>query len=109
MARHRTHSSSLRRVTTGAPHIPGDWVGDNCCHACGLQDLSRIQPHQSVLVVGGGQSGVEICEEIIEDRPDIRLSWCTGRRVRLITRHSPSPCWGRACDIPRKVNRLADS
>ncbi|MHB9858124.1 NAD(P)-binding domain-containing protein [Streptomyces sp. YIM S03343] len=73
----------------GAPNVPGDWTGDNCYHASGLQDLSRIQPDQSVLVIGGGQSGVEICEEIIEDRPDIRLSWCTGRRVRLISRLSP--------------------
>ncbi|WP_433527975.1 NAD(P)-binding domain-containing protein [Micromonospora sp. CA-263727] len=73
----------------GAPHIPIDRTGDNCYHAATLHDLSRIEPDQSVLVVGGGQSGVEICEEIIEDRPDIRLSWCTGRRVRLISRHSP--------------------
>ncbi|MEV5988026.1 NAD(P)-binding domain-containing protein [Streptomyces sp. NPDC052051] len=73
----------------GAPRIPDTWTGDNCCHASSLRDLSHIQPHQSVLVIGGGQSGVEICEEIIEDRPDIRLSWCTGRKVRLIARHSP--------------------
>lgn len=73
----------------GEPRIPGEWTGDNCYHASSLQDLSRVQPHQSVLVIGGGQSGVEICEEILEDRPDIRLSWCTGRKVRLITRHSP--------------------
>ncbi|MEU4159280.1 SidA/IucD/PvdA family monooxygenase [Actinoplanes sp. NPDC026670] len=72
----------------GTPKIPTDWTGNNCYHASSLQDLSRIQSGQSVLVVGGGQSGVEICEEIIEERPDIRLSWCTGRRVRLITRHS---------------------
>ncbi|MFE7659734.1 NAD(P)-binding domain-containing protein [Streptomyces celluloflavus] len=73
----------------GVPRIPGEWTGDNCYHASSLQDLSRIQSDQSVLVIGSGQSGVEICEEIIEDRPDIRLSWCTGRKVKLITRHSP--------------------
>ncbi|UXY30459.1 NAD(P)-binding domain-containing protein [Streptomyces sp. HUAS TT20] len=72
----------------GAPRIPDEWR-DNCYHASSLQDLSCIQPHESVLVIGGGQSGVELCEEIIEDRPDIRLSWCTGRKVRLISRHSP--------------------
>jgi hypothetical protein len=73
----------------GAPRIPIGQTGDNCYHASALQHLSRIQPDQSVLVVGGGQSGVEICEEIIEERPGIRLSWCTGRKVRLISRHSP--------------------
>lgn len=73
----------------GAPRIPATWTGDHCYHASELQDLSRIQPGQSVLVIGGGQSGVEICEEIIEERSDIRLSWCTGRKVRLISRHSP--------------------
>jgi pyridine nucleotide-disulfide oxidoreductase len=73
----------------GAPNIPAEWTGDNCHHASGLTDLSRFQADQSVLVIGGGQSGVEICEEIIDERPDIRLTWCTGRKVRLITRHSP--------------------
>lgn len=72
----------------GTPHISFDRTGDNCYHASGLRELSRIRPCQSVLVVGGGQSGVEICEEIIQERPDVRLSWCTGRRVRLITRGS---------------------
>lgn len=73
----------------GEPRVPADWTGDNFYHVSALQDLSRIQPNQSVLVVSGGQSGVEICEEIIDERPDIRLSWCTGRKVRLITRHHP--------------------
>ncbi|MEW2443729.1 NAD(P)-binding domain-containing protein [Micromonospora marina] len=73
----------------GTPRIPSNWTGGNCYHASTLQDLSRIRPHQSVLVIGGGQSGVEVCEEIIEQRPDVRLSWCTGRRVRLISRLSP--------------------
>lgn len=73
----------------GAPRVPDDWKGNNCCHASSLEDLSRIQPDQSVLVIGGGQSGVEICEEIIEERPGLKLSWCTGRKVKLITRLSP--------------------
>ncbi|WP_047890608.1 NAD(P)-binding domain-containing protein [Micromonospora sp. RV43] len=73
----------------GTPRLPTNWTGDNCYHASTLQDLSRIRPHQSALVIGGGQSGVEVCEEIIEQRPDVRLSWCTGRRVRLISRLSP--------------------
>ncbi|MEV2240425.1 NAD(P)-binding domain-containing protein [Micromonospora sp. NPDC049891] len=73
----------------GTPNIPFERTGDTCRHASEVRDLSHIGTHQSVLVVGGGQSGVEVCEEIIEERPDIRLSWCTGRRVRLLTRHSP--------------------
>ena len=73
----------------GAPRLPADWTGDNCYHACDLRDLSGIQSDQTVLVIGGGQSGVEICEEIIDERPEVRLTWCTGRRVRLITRRSP--------------------
>ncbi|MGA5301855.1 NAD(P)-binding domain-containing protein [Nucisporomicrobium flavum] len=73
----------------GEPNIPFPRTGDNCFHASGLHDLTRIKPHESVLVVGGGQSGVEVCEEIIEERPDVPLSWCTGRKVRLISRLSP--------------------
>lgn len=72
----------------GAPRLPADWAWDNCYHAGDLRDLSGIRSDQTVLVIGGGQSGVEICEEIIAERPEVRLSWCTGRRVRLITRHS---------------------
>lgn len=72
----------------GKPMIPFPYSGKRVVHASILPDLSSVGVGDRVLVVGGGQSGVEICEELLATLPMIRPTWVTSRKVLLISRLS---------------------
>lgn len=72
----------------GRARIPFAHSGAKVVHASEVGDVSELPVGHRVLVVGGGQSGVEICEELIAGAPGVHLTWSTAGRLRLLSRFS---------------------
>lgn len=64
------------------PKIPASarsWLGETVYHVANYLDRPPLRAGEEVLVVGGGQSGAEVVEHMLEHAPTARITWVTSR------------------------------
>lgn len=91
-------SSSAHRVSGAAEHCYA--VGDPASAEAAATVLANGAPHQRIVVVGGGFTGVETASEVAEQHPDAQVTLLTNgpivRSMRDVARRA----------ITRKLERL---